>query len=444
MPLGVPRPRLSSRRAGHARRGLGVAGLTLMLCGSCKTGCELLHPRRHASTAARVAVATKRDCASSDWVCYGHDAQRTSTSPGRCTGPLRELWHFRPDPPNGRKATLFHAIATSDAVYASGVIGESPAVYRIGLDGQQAWVFDTRVDISHAQWPLFAHNHVVLDDDGVYILNPQTGTKLFDRGLDWWGQAIADPARLYLVNEWHVDGPPVLVGAFDPEGHDIWQQNVSGTVREDVQDAVGAIALDQGTLFQAVEYRYIPFWGLFAFDAATGHPRWTVDVHPTSAISAGSGKVYLVEREGRGQPESLAARSERTGELVWRSPVQRLDETAPALVSDLVLTFSHEDGLSAWDEADGHARWTRFVVDSAGEATEHATHIAVAAGSRTLVVAIGSTLAVLDLKDGRELWRSDEPDGSNPHLHSPVIAHGRVYLMSDTGLRAFACATEDP
>jgi outer membrane protein assembly factor BamB len=349
-----------------------------------------------------------------------------------------------PAPRGGRLAKPHHAIAAGNAVFVSAVIGDAPALIQLTRDGEPVWVFDSRVDISHAHWPLLAHDHVVLHDDGLYIVDRLSGSKLFDCGLDSWGQVIADASRLYLVNERHVDGPLVRVGAFDSTGQLIWQQNVAGAVRDDVRDAVGAIALDEGTLYQAADYRYTGLTGLFAFDATTGNSRWTAIAHPVGGVSAGRSNLYLVEKGPKDAPALLTARAQASGDVRWSSPVRGHDGAAPALVENLVLTFSLEARLDAWDADSGQPVWTRSFPSFAAQQIPNSTHAAAALGSSTIVVTAGSTLAVLSAEDGRELWSEDLANRGLGPVHSPIVANGRVYVVGDKEVVAFDCAPNAP
>src|SRR5262249_24073488 len=145
-------------------------------------------------------------CLSDTWPMYAHDARRTSASSSCCRAPLELAWRFDPPDKPPRKARLFHAVVASDAIFVSGAIGHSPAVVALALDGSKKWAFDSRVDITHAEWPAYALDRVILNDDGLYILDPRTGEQEVDRGLDAWGQVLSDGKVLFAVNTWYVAG----------------------------------------------------------------------------------------------------------------------------------------------------------------------------------------------------------------------------------------------
>lgn len=441
MPDRLPRIPITNRVAAGSVRAVAVFGFAAAVAVvSCRSGCEQ-DGHKPAGPCAADSACSRRACDIGDWTTYGRDAQRTSASPGCCVGPLRELWRFSPEPREGRKARAFHAIALGDAVYVSGVIGESPAVFRLHLDGTLAWVFDSRVDISHAHWPTFGLGEVMLNDDGVYLLDPRTGAKLFDRGLDSWGQTLTDASRIYLVNTYYVEGPRLSVGGYDPQGHQLWQQNVVGQKqREELRDLVGGLALDRRILFQAAEYRYKQSAGVFAFEAATGTPKWSVETRPAGALSAAHRRVYLIERPAKDNAVLLVARSQEDGAVAWGTPVQGIDPAAPVVLADRVVTFSHEDGVAAWDAANGKSLWRRAIGATRADSVGNATHIAAATGSKTLIVAGGSRLAILSSEDGTDLWHASETTDAG--FHSPILANGRVYVVSESGVRALQCGSE--
>lgn len=382
-----------------------------------------------------------RSVVPSDWPTYGANPRRTSVAPAWCRGPLALQWSFHPEDVDGREARAKHVVVDDRGVFVSASVGDSTSGYGLRLeDGSQMWVYDSRTDIHHARWPGLAFGWVVLNDDGLFVLDPETGVKQFDKGVDWWGQTLTDGERLYLVNTYHIHGPRVFVAALDKQMEPVWEQNVLGAVPEDYLDRVGAIALDEGTLFQAVNMRWGALNGLFAFDAATGDEKWSVPTYPAGAISASSGQVYGVERDERKGSSRLAARAQADGSLTWSEPVEATDRAAPVIAEELLITFSGPDGVVARDAATGRERWRQRFPAPDEPAVRHATHLGVAWLSRTVVVAAGDQLALLNLDDGAVRWTGMAPGDSDQGVHSPVVAAGMIYVVRDGTVYAMACA----
>lgn len=73
------------------------------------------------------------------------------------------------------------------------------------------------------------------------------------------------------------------------------------------------------------------------------------------------------------------------------------------------------------------------------EPVAHATHLAVAWLSQTVVVVAGDQMAVLGLRDGRVQWTGQAPGNGDKPSHSPVVAEGRVYMVRGGTVHALAC-----
>lgn len=392
-------------------------------------------------------------CGSDPWITFGHDSARSSATDACISGPLITGWRYVP----GGANNVFHAIAASDAAYLQYRTPNPPylgttAVDRVSPGGTQVWSFATSTDTNMGNWPALALGAVILNDDGLYVLDRDTGALMASSGVDWWGQIAPDAARLYAVNNAHIDGPDLLVGAFDASASGIWTQynSTSTHCRIDAADLDGAIALDGGNLFQAARYVAgsgvtLDFdSGVYAFDAATGSGLWSQATTPRSALSAGAGQVYLVE-----DPNLLVARAQSDGQVVWWVPVTGVGPQAPVLAAGLVIvgTFS---GVAAFDAASGGPRWSAslsggaagstytqsFSGGCAGPLSEGGavrTTLAAALGSNTLVVTAGDGIHILSLDDGSERW-SGAVDQAVGAVHDPILVGNTVYVIDSGGL----------
>ena len=386
-------------------------------------------PKATAPTASSSAPSRpKFHCVSDGWTTYAHDAGRTSASPGCALGPYAVTWTWTAEGgTREREARAHHVIADERGVYVVGVKGNSPVAYRLDVRGKLQWHHDTRADIQRAHWPTLALGSLIVNDDGFYLLSPESGKNRYDRGLDTWGQSLAAGGHLYLTNTWHVEGPGVFVGAFDREGRALWKANKFGSVKEDVMDDVGAIAVDHGILFQAANYRFGQSSGVFAFDALSGAPRWSKATMPVGDLSAASGRVFSLEKEARGKEPRLVVRKAATGDTAWELAVPGVRSAAPVLADHRVIVDRGEGGLVALDQATGVEAW-HGAAGKRHDKIAWSTTLAAATGSGTLIVTSVDGLAVLSLVDGETRW-AGAPDGL-ADVHSPVLVGTRLYVIA--------------
>lgn len=391
--------------------------------------------QKHDGPTLAASVAAPRStsqCAADAWPTYGHDPGRTGATKACCKGPLRLLWRFAP--PSSGVAT--HAIATKDAVYVAAQVGNSPAVYRVSLDGNLAWIFNSHADVTRARWPSAALGRIVLNDDGFFWLMPRSGKRVGPHRLDTWGQTLSDGKRLYAVNELHLDGPGVFIGAFDRSVKPLWKAN-KYIKKHGRLDILGAMALDGGRLYQVSLFKGAVLSGLFAFDPASGKRRWAQRAYPDSAVSAAHDRIYLVEMDALSK-RSFVARDGKDGAVLWSRSVDDTDHQAPVVAGDRVLGYGPKSGIVARDAKSGKTLWTAGLLVPGKDRPGYSTALAAALGSRTLVAASGPDLAVLSLDTGHVQWKGHVASLLGD-LHSPIIAGGRVYVVSHGILLALSC-----
>jgi len=375
-------------------------------------------------------------CPADTWPVYAHGATRSGASRGCCDGPLQPLWRFSPPPSPPRKARVFHAVATGDAVLASGVIGESPSVFAVSFAGERLWTFDSHVDITLHVWPSFVLDRVVLNDDGFYIIDPRTGEQEVDRGMDSWGQVITDGKNLFATNIWYVAGPKTYVGALEVGGAPLWKRNEYGVTKEDVKDRLGGIALAGDRVFFTPNYTPSPGAGVFAYDTA-GERQWNVETVPKSHVAVAGETLYGFERRPGASTDELVARSTETGKLRWATHAASPESTAPVVTHGLVVYRDEGGAVVAVRRTDGTEAWRTALSPPLDTDVGWSTSLAAAAGSGTLVAVDGKQLVVLSLRDGQLRHRGRPASGP---VHSPVIAAGKVYVTEGDALAAYACA----
>jgi outer membrane protein assembly factor BamB len=367
-------------------------------------------------------------CGAEGWTTYAHDAARTSASGACLRPPLAGGWRFAPrDAQGGREATAAHAIASDDAVYVQGTIGDSPALWRLDArTGEPRWAFDSRADIPHLTWPTLAPRTVAMVDDGLFFVDPQTG-KNRGRALDAWGESLTDGVQLFVMNTWQADGDPPYVGAFDLDARPLWKRDRMRHARGYRPPDVGGVAMADGMLVHASNQAQRGAH-VAAFDAARSDRRWSVETTPESAPSIADGRVLLIERWAAAKVDRLVARSLETGDVVWSRELAGARGQAPVVAGALAIVHG-EHGVAAFDRATGEPAWSAPIARTTA-GTQGVTTLAAALGSGTLVVCAGGRVHLLRLRDGGVAWQGVVAPGAGS-VDSPAIAGGALYVAAD-------------
>jgi hypothetical protein len=393
------------------------------------------------------------------WTTYGHDARRTSASNACVHTSFKELWRYPMPVTDGAFAGApANEIADTSAVYVHMQAGTVPTVDKVSAaTGTQSWRHHGGADFDNGNWLTLGLGYVMVDDDGVYQIDVQDGGLARTSGVDWWGQTAADTSRFYVVTTTHGDGPGAFVGAWDATKGLIWKANQQGACQPAVGDENGGLAVDGTVVFFAPRYEVGAMGGglvadagvaltypsgLYAFDAATGTKKWSVQSTPKSAISAGDGHVYGIE-----PGPALVARSETDGSVAWSAPIQGMaaavSTSPPVLAAGLVIVAT-TDHVLAFDAMTGKAAWST-MVQGAGQhgydqntvdflscpqaqepmASLAPTTLAAATSSNTLVVTGSTAISVLSLSTGAVLGTY-----ALMGAFDPVLVADRLYVLS--------------
>lgn len=432
--------------------------LTLLLVAGCGTSADPNLPDGATPSDAGLDTSAMQDsyvppkCGTDAWLTYGHDGRRTFATDACITGPLSVSWTYTPAPPMTKTVkAMHHALAASDAVYlqwaaSAGQYVGTTAADRVSPQGMRVWTYDTGTDANMGNWASVSGANLVLQDDGLYLVDLATGKGGPNTGVDWWGQTIpAQGGSVWFVTTSKSDGPGLFVGLIDAMAKVVWKANEQGTKCGDaLSDVMGGIAVDGNVLFYAPSYKtgsmVQPTFasGVWAFDAATGGaPKWQVPSTPTSAVSAGNGNVYVVESS------ELVARKQADGSKAWSQAVMSPGAQAPVLANGLVIVGT-ATGVSAFDAKTGAPSWQAPMAGAAARAytiditngcsgLQHlgapiATTLAAALPSNTLVVTAADGVHVLSLSNGMEQWKGAVPGAKNP-VHDPVLVGNTVYVI---------------
>jgi len=401
-------------------------------------------------------------CGTDPWLTYGHDPQRTSATDACIAGALTVAFKYVPAPPTGKNVNgVYTAIAQGDAAFVQWASQNDPylgttAVDRVDATGKRAWTWNSGTDSNLGNWPSVAFGQVLVNEDGLYFLDPMTGKQTHSNGVDNWGFTAFDAQRIYAVNSSHVDGPGLYVGAYDATEKQLWAKSTYGMCRIDAADSAAGMAVSGTTLFYAPLYTAgtgvtLPFAsGVYAFDGATGTQTWFQATSPASTLSVGGGLVYLVETQSGGM-QKLVARKQSDGTVAWTADIMAASAQAPVLAMGLVVTATSTD-VVAFDAATGKPAWSTMLqgasttlgtIDFSGgcvtgtvaQSSHPMTAIAAALGSSTLVVTAYDGFHVLRLADGSSVW-SGKPAGMTGAAFNPVLVGKRVFVEDGMALYA--------
>ena len=271
----------------------------------------------------------------------------------------------------------------------------------------------------------------------------------------------------------------------------LWRAALGMAGNEDFAVVDGRVYLYHDAKADA-EKRRRARWGigpLVALDLATGRVGQTYD----QSLRAGTAKPIEWQTGGRRRRESpvpwfvvgeraivqaygadLVVLDRKTGRRLWHKTLEGATWFSPVVSGELVLAAeaavparrgrhdgtAHVRAVTAFAAVDGRARWrnesvhpTRTVKlkDQAVKSRAEFKPISAADGLVLLHVSsyqfrYGGSVAVLDARDGRELWRQEFQPGElyTQGSQRAVLRGGEVILLDGKGARRWAARTGKP
>lgn len=282
----------------------------------------------------------------------------------------------------------------------------------------------------------------------VYVRDRDGALDAFDarNGVSRWRVPLGPGSRS------GVDFAPVVAGdrvyATGWDGTLYALDAVTGAFRWSARVGDGGLVATGGfpvTVAGAVVY--VDAHGISAFDATTGHPRWTTSTGTGSGVDpamssysmpvVGNGAVFVGGDDG-----AVYGLDAATGAVRWRSAsvavggsagaatlVPGLGPTSSvAVAGNLVYAAGLDGALHAFDAATGTARWTApiGVVNAFGSAP------VVIDG--TVAVQSDEALHTFDVVTGAPRWTSDLLGGDLFSFVPPVATAGAVYVVGRDAL----------
>lgn len=215
-------------------------------------------------------------------------------------------------------------------------------------------------------------------------------------------------------------------------------------LNEDAGLGYSGYAIVGGTLYtlgarDAVEY-------VIAIDAATGKEKWSAEVGALLTNGWGDGPrstptvdgEYVYAMSGKGNLVCLKAAD---GKEVWRASMTDLGGKVPSwgyCESPLIeggLVIATPGGakgtLAAFDKATGKLAWQ--TADWTDEAQYASAIVASHNDARQIIQLTMKSVAGVDAKDGKLLWRSEFP-GKVAVIPTPIFKDGQVFVAAGYGV----------
>jgi len=419
---------------GARRTALAVAAIALGLAlDSCTGGGSVPAGGSH-GTGPTPPPVSKLD----NWVMYGHDGQHTSASDASITGGLKQAWRYNPVPLTGNTfGGLLNAIGTTAGVYVHysqygpTVFAGGPSVDAVSPTGALVWSYVEHRDYEEGHWLSVFGTGVVLQDDGMPLLDTSKGTlvKWLASSFDSWGETIPDTTGLYGTNTFLADGADLYVYSFSTSNALLWKALQQKSTKYS-DDNNGGLLLSNGTLFYAANYTDPspnPS-GIYAINAASGAKIGYVATTPISEMSADAKNIYLIENAA-----TLVARSQGTLAKVWAVSLSGASNAAPVIADGMVIVGTF-NGVEAHDPGTGKTIWTSSVQPEYGG--QYSTAMAAALVSNTLVVTSYNGVHLINIANGTDLWHGGPTGASNPIIVNDPSVGAKVYVVDGTGVIA--------
>jgi hypothetical protein len=420
---------LGARRTAMAVGAL-VLGLTLDSC----AGAGSVPGGGSHGTGPTAQPVSKLD----NWVMYGHDGKHTSASDASITGGLKQAWRYNPVPLSGNTfGGMFSVVGTTAGVYmhysqyGPTVFAGGPSVDAVSPTGELVWSYVEHRDYDEGHWLSVIGTGVVLQDDGMPLLDISKGTqvKWLASSFDSWGETIPDSTGLYGTNTFLADGADLYVYAYSTSNALLWKALQQKSTKYS-DDNNGGLLLSNGTLFYAASYSDPspnPS-GIYALNAESGAKIGYVATTPTSEMSGDAKNIYLIENSS-----TLVARSQSTLAKVWSVSLSGSGTAAPVIADGMVIVGTF-NGVEAHDPGSGKTIWTSSVQPEYGG--QYSSAMAAALVSNTLVVTSYNGVHLLNIANGSDMWHGGPTGASNPIIVNDPAVGATVYVIDGTGVIA--------
>ena len=232
---------------------------------------------------------------------------------------------------------------------------------------------------------------------------------------------VAD-GKVYLMT------PENEVIALDAwSGEKLWERDLLDKKSGGDTWVSGGIAAEKGVLFATTSTGFV-----VALDGVAGDELWRQDVEAPvrAAPTLKNGRVFVVSHDNR-----LHVFSAESGELLWthsgiEESIAILGGASPAVAEGIVVVPYSSGEIYALSTSDGRYLWQETLAGRANyDPLANLTDIVaspVISKGKVYVANASGQMAVLDLKNGRRLWKRDFSAQS-----VPVVIGNAIFLITN-------------
>lgn len=258
---------------------------------------------------------------------------------------------------------------------------------------------------------------------GIAAIDTQTGNPYwtYDETQVWLSSPLVADETLFIGT---ADEQVVALDAVT--GETVWHFETNAPV-------TASPAYDDGTLYAAAVDGTV-----YALDADTGTEHWSAvradayipnSSHSTPAVG---GECLYVGHSSR----EVYAYAQDSGRELWRTELDRIVQSSPALTEKIAVVMTDEDDVVALNRTDGTIRWS--VETESRESPSSLTSSPVIADGTVVVGGHAAPIRAIDSESGEVLW---EFDTGTSVCSTPTVVDGEVYVSTDGKLLALATST---
>ena len=404
-----PRPSRADGDPARSRRSFptlaAIALVVTSACGSATpntSGPSTLASPSATTSASVPASPAPAANAGGDWIGFHGDASRSGVAFAGPIGHPVLAWQA-----HAKAAVPNNVVIVGDAVYFASDDGVVHAVDR--ASGSERWAITLDAPIRRGPVAADGRLYVIADSGAPMALDPATGTTL------WTGAGrYANPSELASDGTmlYFGTGDGLLVAIDASTGAERWTLKPSASTT-----AVHSPAVANGRIYVGTVGG-----GYVAIDAATHTVIWTGDTASDSTGTAAVGDGLAFIGTAVDEPNGhLRAFDAQTGHLRWTADLPLLQ--FPTITNETAYSATQEGLVAALDLVTGKARWT---VQLHGKVRP----MAVAGSTLYLAADAEEKVYAFDTVTGGKLWSFALDGGDDCCI---AVAHGSVFVGTMSG-----------
>jgi len=243
------------------------------------------------------------------------------------------------------------------------------------------------------------------------------------------GRLTASP--IVVGNRVYTLDTEATVHAFDiTNGSRLWRAELTPEDEESEEGYGGGLAASNGKIFAAIGFGHV-----VALDPANGNKLWDkpLGAPVRTAPTAADGRVFITTVNNE-----VYSLNQQDGEIAWKfqgvaETAALLSSTSPAVSGGMVVVPYTSGELVAFSAGDGNPRWSDSLT-KAGALSSLANMNDIAGrpvieGDTVFAVSHAGRLAAFSLKTGERIWGQDISS-----TETPWVAGNYLFLVNEQGV----------